>query len=581
MTFASKSEVRFPLGVVLLALGVGALLLWPTLALGDSLSSGSPPVQYRGPSGEVPGHVPSIIDTTTGGDSARSTEGWARWEFWFEYEKDALLRRAMAGSRGATATGPSLPAAPGAPVVTDPTEADLRQKLLPALRLALKDPSQAVRAAAAMGLGNARDQASVTALADMLRSSPAADRRAAALSIGFLGGPAAVEPLARALEQDPDVTVRSLAAVGLGLAGDAAAGAPLREELSRSLEASGREAREMRTAVITALGLLRERSAVPILQRVLRGEVRDDRARAHAATALGRIGDPAAVPPLVATLRDEPDAAVRRSVALALGAFTDETASAGLLKAAQGDGDALVRGFAAISFARNAGPAAVAPLAALTAVRHDRSIRGFAAVALGLTGDAKSAAPVLMAILDVRSEDSLRGAAAVALGLLGDATAGPALVALASDPSTTPELRGYALLGSAMVGTAEGSALAREVLARKAPRELRRAAALAAGVRPFPGSPGLLVRLLIQDRDPTVRGAALLGIGLAPDRGTLPLLADLAAPDSGAGPAERMEAVTALGQIALGGGLPPVARIAGEVNYRELTPALEMATRTF
>jgi HEAT repeat protein len=342
----------------------------------------------------------------------------------------------------------------------------------------------------------------------------------------------------------------------------------------------------MRTAVVTALGLLHDRSAVPLLQRVLRGEVRDDRARAHAATALGRIGDVAAVAPLVASLRDEPDAAVRRSVALALGAFADGTANAALLKAVEGDADLLVRGFAAVSFARGAGSAAVAPLVSLTAVRHNRSMRGFAAVALGLTGDAKSAAPVLRAILEIRSEDSLRGAAAVGLGLLGDREAGPALAALASDASAPPELRGYALLGAAMAGSADATVVARdvltrEVLTRKAPREVERAAALAAGLIPFPGSPGILVKLALQGRDPTVRGASLLGLGLSPDRGAVPLLADLAGADSGAGPMERLEAVTALGQLALGGVLPPVARIAGGMNYRELTPALEMATRLF
>ncbi len=123
--------------------------------------------------------------------------------------------------------------------------------------------------------------------------------------------------------------------------------------------------------------------------------------------------------------------------------------------------------------------------------------------------------------------------------------------------------------------------MTRGILARRGPRDLERCAALAAGARPFPGSPGLLVKLAVQDRDPTVRGAALLGLGLSPDRGAIPLLVDLAAPESGAGVAERFEAAAALGQIALGGVLPPVARIAAGVNYREMTPALEMVTRAF
>lgn len=67
--------------------------------------------------------------------------------------------------------------------------------------------------------------------------------------------------------------------------------------------------------------------------------------RAHAATALGRLGRPSAVPVLIEALRDEAPA-VRREAAKALGVLKDPRAVEGLLAALR-DADTNVRTFAA------------------------------------------------------------------------------------------------------------------------------------------------------------------------------------------------------------------------------------------
>ena len=197
MPLSTRTHDRIPATGVLLALALGALLLWPTVVLGDSLSRTAAPAQYRGPSGDVPGRFPPMLEPpASGGDAARSPEGWARWEFWFEYEKDSLLRLAMASPRGAAVTGPSLPdGAP--PAIAALTDADRRERVLPALRAALRDPSAAVRSYAALALGSAKDRTAILALAEMLRAGPAVDRRSAALALGFLGEADGVAPLAQ------------------------------------------------------------------------------------------------------------------------------------------------------------------------------------------------------------------------------------------------------------------------------------------------------------------------------------------------------------------------------------------------
>ncbi len=563
---------RFLLGLVSLSLVASAPSLTPA-----AFAHGG---QYRGPAEEVGRGDSALPFPVVGGENGRSAEGWARWEFWFEQEKDALLRRALSAPRGGTPVGPGMPS--GGLGGFDPLRpTDLADRTLPAIRAALADPSPEVRMAAALAAGNARDAASLPAIEEMLRRGSRAERRAAALALGFLGDAASLPALERA-GSDADPAVRTAALLASGLLGEPSAAAGLRADLERSLGAAARDGRETRVAAVSALGLLRDRASTPLLGRIASSRtLRDDLLRAHALTALGRIGDPAAIPVLLGVLREEPDASIRRSAALALGCFRGPEVEADLLLALEGDSDALVAGYAALSLGRAGGAGAVKALSERTGLRHSRSLRGFAALALGLTDSPATAAPPLRTLLQLRSEDSLRGAASVALGLLGDRDSAGTLRGIASDPSNSPELRGYAVLGASLTGDAAVPLVVKEMLREEGDAAALRGAALAAGVRPFPGSAALLLRVLLEARDPSVRGAAILGLGLAPDRGAVPLLADLSGDAANGLPGERLQAATALGQVALGGALPPAARLREGVDPRALSEGLAEAGRLF
>lgn len=142
------------------------------------------------------------------------------------------------------------------------------------------------------------------------RKAPAGDKKAA------------VAPLARILKQDPKA--REQAAIILGELGEPSAAPALVEALDATGKVEG-EVSRANVAIATALGALGAREAGPALARAARSP--DAFTRVAAIDALGAIGDPAAVEPLLATVEDEQAEpfAVKKAL-LALGRLGDARA---------------------------------------------------------------------------------------------------------------------------------------------------------------------------------------------------------------------------------------------------------------
>jgi len=204
--------------------------------------------------------------------------------------------------------------------------------------------------------------------------------------------------------------------------------------------------------------------------------------RCAAARALGRVGDPAAVHGLLASLttaRPLPAGVVGMAV-LDLG-----TPVLPALRATLVTGSPTARALSADVVGLHgdviAGPA-LAEL--LTDPRQPEDVRRAAATALGRIGDPGSTDPLAEVLVDV-ALPALRRAAAEALGRIGDPTGAPALLA----GLTCPAREVAAACGDALVALGpEGSAVLADAAARGGPLGAAAAATLDAAPRP-----GLLV----------------------------------------------------------------------------------------
>ena len=281
---------------------------------------------------------------------------------------------------------------------------------------------------------------------------------------------AAVAPLSEVLKQAP--RARAEAAVILGEIGDPSAARALME----AIDASGKPERDVNDAnqkIATALGALRARDAVGALARLTTSQ--DPFTQVAAIDALGAIGDPAGVDPLLAVVNDEQGEpfAVKKAL-LALGRIGDARAVPTVVRmlyvARPG-----VSFFAEAAFAASQlGAPMSAPLSAAVEGKdaelsrwaagqgvHPAALRAKAAQVLGDVGG-PGAAPALIAALgytdaDVGAQLFVRVFAAESLGRLravaGVAPIG-ALLAKAKD-STARDRYAEAL---ALIG--DGSALA-------------------------------------------------------------------------------------------------------------------------
>lgn len=534
--------------------------------------TGGGPGNGGGPQGPPPttgSGGPAGPKTGGRGPGGAKAAGFGSWMFWWAANKDELLqvkRAVMVMQRGTiTGTGFGTPAKSGIRSVTDEA---IHNSVVPALRKLMADDAENfhVRSAAELGLAKIGDADSVATLRRMAANEQRVLHReveeTASLALGVMQRDDAetrafLMDVVRDQAKDASYA-RPFSAVSLGLLGDAndrerAAVSALVAVIARKEPGA-----DIKPACLMGLGLLGDDAAIPELLAM----VRDGKAAAkgaveltqietaYAVAALGKIGRPGLAAPgedscvldEVIRIVDKHDAKgvtdVRRSAVVALGQIGPQCTAKqqrhvveALRRVLDADVEEQQRDFALISLARIG-----AAKDADAALRRDL---------VAVIGKAME-----------KGKGQVPAFAAMALGLVGRTI---------STEGGTPE---------------EGiRAPLRERFAEGGDPQLRGAFALASGLARDPlAAPALLATLSDRGSDKRVRGWCALALGLIRDPAAVPAIRETLKVETDRD--LRVQAAMAaglLGDAAVVEDLVAVIRSSESTNYELGSAALAVA----
>ena len=596
---------------------------------GDS-TGGSPatPPARPGVPGEPRGGLPTGpggARTPGAGPAALSFENWL---FWWGNNRDGILNLKSAlrkMQRKASTTSSHIFFGEGDEAnrgsVKRPTDRRIRDEVVPALLRVIMDHAMHpdIRGGAVIAL--ARCEAGPEHLPLFLalaRGDGAEDqmvRESAILALGMLQQKnAAVRELLVDTLDDRKVPfrVRCFAAFTLGVLKDNHPS--VFPALERRLDGS-ESMPDVGVSALISIGLLGDANNVPQLLEWfqagnIRGNKLNDLAKAHLIGALGKIGDPSAIPAVESVFRKRHGAMTRRSAAIAMGQLlpqatpeVQEKAIRRITWILENDKDGTTRNFATIALGRIAGADGISANVRDNAVKALTRMfveggkfteRPFAALGLGLAcfeGPGDSPKPDSLkyeigrllreTLAELKGDKTALGAIAVALGMVGEPD-GKTLALLGKileDRRMHTRLRGSAAIALGLIGDTSSRPLIRKVLAERDDRALRVDSAIAAGLLMDSEAVKVLVDVL---NDPKASqfslGSVALALGQIGDANALePLLKILEAEHSnGVFPdLTRALVAVALGQMANPRDLRVLSRISTDINYRASVSALE------
>jgi len=472
--------------------------------------------QYRGPGWRVP--LPGTPGPTTGGPAGPggsvpgpNTGGrpvspdTTSWQVWWEFNKEPFLGRPR-GADEVTVTGSDdfyLGRRRGVARIDllAPTEADLRDRIVPALGALLDaERNRDVQSACLIALGKVgRDGPGVELEATLARRIARDDqevRESAVLALGIAGREKALPVLGALVRDDGEGRrladrlevrdrTRAFAAYGLGVlarrSDDGAVKQQVHDLLLPLLSDPETDDRDLRTAAVTGLGLLRGdtqssahmrlawRTVEELMQWYQRDLGRgDELVQAHAPVAIARLlGRGTSVLhqrckehfAAVLNASKRRSNAILQSAALALGMLAvsaeqnpdDLPFSRALQTFYERGHDRQARSFCAIALARIGGDANRTWLLSAYTRANNATERPWIGIALGLVAYAarqageldRTIAQLLLEDVQEAANDDVRSALAVAAGLCGDPAAVPALLRLLRDNESDERNAGY------------------------------------------------------------------------------------------------------------------------------------------
>jgi len=565
------------------------------------------PAPIPGPTTPAPAATPRTnggTGPTTGVRKNRSASGpgFEQWEFWWQYNKDALLNLKNNLFGGPVTGSSSFPGGFDRDVGTArPTAKVIEEHILPVLREALKDAQPDVRDSAMVALGKVGARPDLPTIIEGLKDEARSVREASMLALGILGDREATRTLIHFLDdsvearrlrggKQPETRLRAMAALSLGLIGD-----------ERSVDALitgvnlDERLQDVPVCSAVGLGLMRNQDPkiVSALIAVFRDLRRDAAVRAHAINSLGRIfqdrrGDAPKEVVLVLgqALRDR-ESTLRWSGVLAIGlvARSDDPIARLLPKIFEDDPELTARYWAGIAMGQIGGEAFRRELE--KSLGQTGQARAYSALALGLLvrGDprAKDANDATLArILGVFRDEknpSIRGALSIAMGLMGGSDKSREALQQALVSSGDPLFQGYACVGLGLMRAREAKGTIVEILRGSSSKpDLQREAAIGLGLM---GMRDVIPELVAVLNPPDGRmpstltmGSISQALGFIGDRtAVLPLVG--IARNASLPALSRGFALVALGTIGEEQPLPVLSQISRDLNYRAMVETLQ------
>ena len=552
---------------------------------------------------------------TTGTSQQTFEKGYEIWEFWWENNKDAFLNlknrladqaNVSGGSGFLTGRGRKATAASSRRPSVELINSDVIPVLLELLR-AETNRDIVDSSVLALGRMTREDMAKEVeqAIRPLLKSSELSVQSSSTLALGVLGSPGAT-PVLQDLMADTSAgrqmvgggevhwLVQAFAALSLGLINDAQAIPALIDVVENTPDTE----RDLKVTAIVALGLMDNEKKADVVE-YLTGKLSDRKLDATIAsyipTALGKLGDPAATPALLAVFTDrDTDNAVLQSAAIGLG-LLGSTADPAVVQAladyiAQGK-DEQTRHFGFISLAKiGARDEDVAAHAALheTILKligreitkpERKTHRSWAALAGALYGRAHaSAQPELIERLTDAYEDekdpSYKSAFAVALGLLNAIGSAEQIYTDYQD-SKDQDFKGYASVALGLMNYTDAAEDLRAMCRSKSiTPTFRLQTATGLGLMSDEEAVVVLIETLKAAQTLGVSSAVAKALGLIGDRSAIDPLKEIAQ-DKATTDLTRAFACVALGIVGEKTDLPWNARISEDNNYRARVPAID------
>ncbi|MEM7204717.1 MAG: HEAT repeat domain-containing protein [Planctomycetota bacterium] len=558
-----------------------------------------------------------------------------RWQYWWEWNKDAFLRlkTAVHTSHVARASAEEWMAHRRRNDALDtlrPTSAQLVEDVLPSLRAALeRDDQRDVTSSCLVALAKiGRDHPDFRILPLIrarLRSRDQEIRETAALALGIARRPESVETLLALARDDDqgrqlcdrssvDERTRAFAAYGLGLTASSAWARDRQRAMhaltSLLFESDG--GRNLHVATIHAVRLVASAAQGSAAETMRRDAVRalwafyddDDRpglqdVRAHVLPSIAKImrhGSAAAAAEhkgrLADELRNNDEIAITQAAATALGLLCasgerraeDRKYSEILRRQAERSLDQQTRSFCLMALGQIGGKANRNELLKMLQSGNKAIVKPWAAMALGVLAwrgrqasghvDAEIGA-VLQAQLRQVKNDQTISSVAVALGLCHYRPASDELRTLLAGNAHRDEYAGYLCLGLALMGDRRSRDDIHRVVLQSAQRPLLlRQAAVALGLLGDKRAADLLVGML-RDGASSLGSLASISIALGQigDRRSIDPLVELLHNEDRPG-LSRAFAAVALGGVADKDVLPWSTELAAGINYRAAVETL-------